>query len=379
VIDHATARRTFATSLDAPIEPGERDALDAHLHACPECRAFAAALRSDAAALREIDLGPVPIAVRANVAIAAERSGRGGIIGRWVVIAAVGALLLVAVGGGALGIGGKGPASRGDPGSAAPTTGTRLQIAWKTEVVALSATDFSIVAGGKTFRAATSTVEVHSDPGNATYRTLEATWQEQGVEMRLNVYFGGDASSWWVDEIRTYNGAPDGQWLYARGTFFKTAIGSTWTGDQDIAMTDPDRVGGLPARIHFAGLTIASRASEDVLRPVGGPIGSNPFAVGQPLHCSGILQMDPAQAEATLLKMGYPVAWRHLIRNGSYAEALKVPPGRTVIVDDGPFVGSSGQLLISVVDIGDPAAVPVPFPADCPVANPDASPPPPAP
>jgi len=62
--------------------------------------------------------------------------------------------------------------------------------------------DFSIDVGGKTFRAATPNVEIHSDPGTLTYRTLEVTWKENGVEMRVNIYFAGDAQASWAEEIR---------------------------------------------------------------------------------------------------------------------------------------------------------------------------------
>ena len=58
-------------------------------------------------------------------------------------------------------------------------------------------------------------VDVHSDPGTLTYRTLEATWRENGVEMRLNMYFAGDAASTWVEEVRIYDGEVDGKWLTA--------------------------------------------------------------------------------------------------------------------------------------------------------------------
>ena len=136
-------------------------------------------------------------------------------------IVAVGALLLVALGGGAFG-GGTGPST--PPGNA---------ITWHTDVVDLQAADFGIVAGGKTFTARVPKVAVSSDPGDATYRTLEVTWQEHGVEQRLYLYFGGDATSWWVDKIRIYNGAQQGEWLYATDSSSEARSGpsggETWT------------------------------------------------------------------------------------------------------------------------------------------------------
>lgn len=389
MIDHATARTSFATSLDFDLEPAERAALDDHLDGCPACRADVAAMRADAAVLRDLDFGPVPAAVRANIAIAAEGHGRGGPLGRWLAIGAVGALLLAALGGGALGVGGR-PGSTAGPDVTAAAAAPN-QIAWKTDVVALTAREFSITAGGKTFRAATPKVQIHSDPGDATYRTLEATWEENGVEMRLNLYFGGDASSWWVDQVRIYNGAAEGGWLYAKGTFFKAALGDAWTGDLDVAVTDVDGIGGTPASIHLAGATLQNDPSTDANDPAGGgikvppiapviqPLGSGPFDPGGTLHCSGILQMTPGDAQATLDKMGIAVSWRYYTQNDSFIESRTGPPSGTVIIADGPFIGSNGQLLIAIVDPTSPLAKPVPFPADCPRSDPNVTPPPPAP
>ena len=95
-------------------------------------------------------------------------------------------------------------------------------IHWHTDVVDLQASDFAIVANGATFNAQVPKVDVRSDPGDATYRTFEVTWSEHGVEQRLSMYFDGDDTSWWVKEIRTYNGKANGDWLFAQGPFFRT-------------------------------------------------------------------------------------------------------------------------------------------------------------
>jgi hypothetical protein len=381
MIDHETARRSFATSVDFLLDPVEREALDEHLAGCVACRAEVAAIRADAGVLRDLDFGPVPIAVRANIAIAAEHRGGRGAIGRWIALVGVAALLLVALGGGVMGVGGRPTGTaRPDPG----VIDTRpVQIGWKTDVVALTAREFSIVVGGKTFRAATPKIDINSDPGTATYRTLEATWFENDVEMRLNLYFGNDATDSWVDEVRVYNGAQQGDWLVAKGPFFKTPIGVAWAGDMDITLNG---LGG-PGHLHLAGVTLDNMPSNDIGKPVGGPIskpiggpvlvpvGSTPFDPGGQLHCSGILQMAPRDAQATLLKMGVPVIWQYNRDNVSI-DPRKEPPAGTVIVDDGPSVGSDGQLLIMVVDAGSSLAKPVPFPSDCPASKPNTAPPP---
>jgi hypothetical protein len=368
MIDHQTAREAFATSLDFALEPQERDALDTHLASCVACRAFAAAARSDATVLRELDLGPVPIAVRAHVAIAAERTGRSGIVGRWIGIAVVGAILIAALGGGALGIGGTGRPPGGAPGSTEPDA-ANPRIVWKSDVAMLTAADFSIEAGGKIFRAANPKVDVQSDPGDATYRTLETTWMENGVEMRLSLYFANDAISWWVDEVRIYNGARNGEWLYAEGPLFQAPLGAAWRGNQDIEMTDRTGVGGTPARVRFAGLTLSNHPADLVNGPpVAGiklAVGSRPFAPGGPLHCSGILQMTPRDAEQVLIKRGFQVSWRYVTDNGGNWEPRKEAPDG-VIPDYDVSVGSSGELIIPVVAFGEKDATPVPVPSDCP-------------
>jgi hypothetical protein len=382
VIDHETARRSFATSLDFALEPDEREALDMHLAGCPSCRAFATALRSDAGVLRELETGPVPVSIRANVVIAAERGRGSNPIGRWVGIAVFAALLLGALGAGALGVGGQlGGGIVPGPSEPASVDGDPLQVEWKTDVVLLTAREFAIDVRGKTFHATSPNVDVHSDPGTLTYRTLEATWHENSVEMRLNLYFAGDATASWVEEIRIYDGEPAGEWLETRGTFFKTPLGGAWTGDQDITFTDP---AGQPARVHFAGLTLMSRPFDGVKEPPGGgialPENSRPFAPGGVLHCSGILQMTPKQAEAVLLQLGYRLSWRLDTTTGpntGFASVVKDAPAG-VIHQEG-LAGSDGSLIMFVAPFGDKNAQPVPVDADCPVADPNLTPPPPAP
>ncbi len=123
-------------------------------------------------------------------------------------------------------------------------------VSWKTDVVSLKCDDFYIVAEGQTFKADVDEVDVHSDAGDETYCTLELVWPENGVEMRLNIYFRSDGSQWWSDEIRTYDGQTPGDWLYyTAGDFFKTDLGEPFNGSVEITS-------GLTSRIHFGGLTL---------------------------------------------------------------------------------------------------------------------------
>jgi hypothetical protein len=383
ILDHAEARRLAALAVDGLLDGRDRSALDAHLAVCPACRAVATAMDRDAEALRTLDLGPVPVGVRADVAIAAEHRGRSGSVGRWGVIVAVGALLIAGISGGVLGGGGGRPGATPGPADGAAANVVPAQITWKSDVALLTAQGFSVQAGDKTF-SGLAPVKVDSDPGDATYRTLEATWMEQGVEMRLNLYFAGDASSWWVSEIRAYDGnaVPKAKWMTATGTWFRSPIGQAWTGDIDVPLKG-ERT-GIGGSLHLAAATIATRAVDNVNEPLGGgqAVGENdrPFAFGGRLHCSGILQMAPADAEAALLSLGYRLSWRRITTTGpntGYAEAMPHAPDG--VIGEEPAPGSSGELIVFVAPFGDPQAKPLPFPSDCPVADPDQTPPPPKP
>jgi hypothetical protein len=381
ILDHAEARRLAALAVDGLLDAPDRSALDAHLAVCPSCGAVAAAMDRDAEALSAMDLGPVPVAVRADVAIAAEHRGRGGSIGRWGVIVAVGALLIAGIGSGVIGgAGGRAGATPGPSDGAAAANAVPNQITWKTEVALLAAQGFSVQAGDKTFTGP-APVKVVSDPGDATYRTLEATWQENGVEMRLNIYFAGDAQASWAEEVWIYDGEVAGKWLTARGTFFKTPLGAAWAGDQDITFQDPS---GLPARLHLGGLTLINHPFDGIKEPPGGgiklPENARPFSPGGELHCSGILQMTPKEAEAVLLKLGYSLSWRLETTTGpntGFASIVRDAPAGVIHTEG--LAGSDGDLIMFVAPFGDKRANPVPFPADCPQSDPNLTPPPPAP
>ncbi len=109
---------------------------------------------------------------------------------------------------------------------------TPRQLGWLTSTVWLTADEVSIVAQGVTFTPAAQAVEVSSDPGDKTYTTLELTWFEHDVEMRLTMYFHADDQNWWAFEIRTYDGQADGDWItYADALYFVTPLGQAFTAE----------------------------------------------------------------------------------------------------------------------------------------------------
>jgi hypothetical protein len=99
-----------------------------------------------------------------------------------------------------------------------PQPPVKNKISWKTDSgdVVLSADDFYIETAGKKFYGGDN-LQLHSDPPDPTSpnsTTLEATWNENGVEMRLYMYFNRDSSKWWTTEMRTYDGSVNGDWVY---------------------------------------------------------------------------------------------------------------------------------------------------------------------
>ena len=132
-----------------------------------------------------------------------------------------------------------GPATETE--NATPTSPAPVPPAFHVETrqVSLTADAVAIDAGGKRFHAS-APMQVGGDPGIAReYTTLELTWNEHGVEMRLFVYFTSDGRDWWSDEIRTYDGADPGEWITYKGEFFRRPLGSPFVGDFEVTAPDP--------------------------------------------------------------------------------------------------------------------------------------------
>jgi hypothetical protein len=127
--------------------------------------------------------------------------------------------------------------------------------AWTTSRVVFSANSFTIDVGSQQFTPSDVKVDVHTDPGDATYATLELSWQQHQVLMNVNIYFAADATNWWVSEMRTYNGksGTDADWVTFTGDRFRTPIGGTYKGDVDLTATE----GGVTSHLQMRGLSLA--------------------------------------------------------------------------------------------------------------------------
>lgn len=146
-------------------------------------------------------------------------------------------------------------------------------VAWNTPTVSLTADDFWIMADGQRYTSANTVVNVHSDPGSATYTTLELIWTEDGREMRLFIYFQADSTSWWSNEIRTYNGQAYGDWLYYYGTFFASPLGAAYRGDIDLTNIATDQFRG---ELHMHGHALSTSLSGAVPPAKDGGVDSKP-------------------------------------------------------------------------------------------------------
>jgi hypothetical protein len=365
-LELAAVRPTFATS------PTESANLEAHLASCDACSRQAAALRADLALVARLEVPAASMRLRVRVREAAGVGDTSGSARNLAMIAAVGLLAALLVGAtlgvGAL-LGGRNdptaPLGADDPNALAALANKR--ILWATKVVQLGADSVTIDANGQTLHAENQMVKVAGDPGSLKAWTLEVTWFEASLEQRVDLYFKADASSWWIDEVRVYDGVgPQPEWAkFPPAPLGRTPLGQPFTGDIDLA--GQGRAGPVRLRIDGAVLAVAPRPS--FVQPPGGGIALkiDPFAPGQPLHCSGILQLRPSDAERALQAQGIRLSWRLEWSTGpntGYADVrLSAPDGFITST----ALGSDGELIVFVADparpFGGPAAT---FPPDCP-------------
>ena len=150
-----------------------------------------------------------------------------------------------------------------------PAAGGDALFRWTTSRVVFTANTFTIDVNGQQFTPTGVKVDVNTDPGNATYATLELSWEQYGVPMNVNIYFAADASDWWATEIRTYNGksGTDADWVTVTGEQFRTPLGGTYAGDVDVTATENDQ--GITSHLQIGGMTLA------LLPPSNGVTGTS--------------------------------------------------------------------------------------------------------
>jgi hypothetical protein len=273
---------------------------------------------------------------------------------------------------------GGGPASQPRWAPAPPGEPVGDTVRWRTDVVDMAAAGLRIDADGLVFTGVPSPA-LRSDPGSRTSWTLEAEWLERGREQRLTLYFAADQTSWWISEVRVRDGAArQADWAqFPRGPYAKTPMGAMFEGDLDL--TGSSKTG--PVRLRLEDLRIAVRPASQVTEPLSGGIvlrengnpavDGDPFEVGGPLRCSGILQLPPMAAEARLLALGYRLSWRWShSTGGSSSDSETSARAPAIGWISGTAIGSSGELILFVEDPARPSAPSAPPPADCPTPAP---------
>lgn len=186
-----------------------------------------------------------------------------------------------------------------------------------TRQVSLSADDMAIQAGGRMFTAGGSTVDLNSDPGTpGKYTTIELVWTENGTEMRLNIYFTSDGHDWWANQIRTYNGSSPGDWIEYTGVFFRSPLGTAFTGNVDLAADESHghlRFSNLRLEPFLPPAACKSATTKYVLDPsytrVDIPNGADGFGLGStPLldaaSCIAVADLHAYTFDWTLGKPG---------------------------------------------------------------------------
>ncbi|MBA2255500.1 MAG: hypothetical protein H0W07_10350 [Chloroflexi bacterium] len=170
--------------------------------------------------------------------------------------------------------------------------------------------------------------------------------------MRMNLYFAADEGSWWVSELRTYNGAVNGDWLFYGGPLFRTPLGQSFIGDIDLVSADGR------GRLQFKGARIEPFRVGRIRRdPVGCLPAVPPAAAGEarkddamtlgPLAGSGLDQMTPQAADRWLAERGLCVTWRFQYPTGpneAYSELWCSAPPNSVI-EAVTFDGNGNVLL----------------------------------
>ena len=142
-----------------------------------------------------------------------------------------------------------------------------------------------------------------SNPQGLHYMTLEVTWFEYDIEMRMFIYLYSDGAKWWSNEIRVYNGQPqpDSDWVYFYGKFFETNVGQAFTQSQPMVFTGADPKSGDPVQLSFSDVNFQAFQNYFFSSPTPTP-NLNPPLCGQ---SSISPATGPAPLTVTLHGAGY--------------------------------------------------------------------------
>lgn len=130
----------------------------------------------------------------------------------------------------------------------------------------LRADDIRISANNVTFHDGAPIVYLGADEaeqGVEQFTTIELEWLERDVQMRMYIYFETDGTDWWSDEIRTYDGRVDSDWIYYTGEFFRCPVGQYFSGD--ITLTGESEDDAIPGELSFDNLWLRAFVYDEAL------------------------------------------------------------------------------------------------------------------
>lgn len=142
------------------------------------------------------------------------------------------------------------------------------KILWDLPDAAMTADALRITTpDGQVFTTRDIVVRIDSDPigvQGPNYTTIQGSWYEHGVEMRLNMYLYRNPATnvWYTDEIRVFNGEVDAEWAYfgksANATtgeyIFSAPYGSAYQNPGTVTLTSVDPAGS--ATLSFTNLQL---------------------------------------------------------------------------------------------------------------------------
>ena len=225
-------------------------------------------------------------------------------------------------------------------------------LTWRTQYATLSATNFRISVNGKDFYDNNGSVDVKSSPGNNNYTTLESTWRENDVEMRMYIYFRNDGETWWADEIRIFDGKPypERDWITFSEKSFEAPLGQAFTQNTPGGFVQMDSNTGKPiAEIYYDSIRVEAfterfrRSPFPTPSPTTTPFPGTPSPTPTPTQGSHILDfklrfsgVDDGSAEGTSLVLYFENPALNVFKQTSPVEATHIDDGVYQVLVDIP-------------------------------------------
>lgn len=202
-------------------------------------------------------------------------------------------------------------------------------INWTTPQVYLKASNFFIEVNGEKFYANNANLDLHSVPGIPNYTTLETRWRENGVEMRLFMYFRSDGYNWWMYEMRTYNGQSSPDWITFGNPVRWRNLGSALMGSFDWWATEYET--GKLSHVHMENLTLLPFWD-----------GYIPTITPTPFIPQATLEFRPTSGSYNI---------GDTIQTGIYFNTKNIPIGGVAVRATYPFSGITPEVQVTSISV----------------------------